>query len=72
MDMKRCFACGKKLGKNPARVDTMEDQFPFVWTECLKLIIKAGTEGYQPPQGGPKLYRLQGERLEYFQKFMQR
>ena len=55
----RCFACGKKLGKNPALVDTRDDQRVYVGRECYKLIVKAGELGYQPSRGGPRLYLLQ-------------
>jgi hypothetical protein len=53
-----CFACGRKLGKNPLRVDTRDDQTVFVGRECGKLVIAAGENGYQPPRGGPRLYPL--------------
>jgi hypothetical protein len=52
----KCYACGKKLGKNPALVDTRDEQLVYVGRECLKLIKQAGEQGYQPPQGGPRLY----------------
>lgn len=42
----KCFACGKKLGKNPALVDTRDDQLVFVGRECFKLIKEAGEAGY--------------------------
>lgn len=61
----RCFACGRKLGKKPHIVDTLEDQFPPVGSECFKLIEKAGTKGYQPSTGGPRLYLLTEERKRY-------
>ena len=51
----KCFACGRKLGKNPfVAVTEDEAQAVYVGSECYKLI---GPDGYQPPQGGPKLYR---------------
>jgi hypothetical protein len=56
MSNKRCFACDKKLGKNPALADTRDDQLVFVGTECYKYIKAAGELGYQPPKGGPKLW----------------
>ena len=55
-----CFAYGRKLGTNPALVDTRDDQFVFVGRECLKQIEKAGETGYQPPKGGPRLYTRKG------------
>lgn len=54
----RCFACGKPLGARPLAVDTRDDQIVSVGRECAKLILAAGTEGYQPPRGGPRLYPL--------------
>lgn len=54
-----CFACGRKLGKNPKLVDTRDDQTVFVGRECFKLIVTAGENGYQPPSGGPRLYLLE-------------
>ena len=54
----RCFACDRKLGRNPAIIDTRDGQTAFVGAECFKLIIKAGDSGWQPPKGGPKLYPI--------------
>lgn len=53
--MNKCFACNRKLGKNP-QVAITEDvaQLVYVGSECFKLI---GPAGYQPPLGGPRLYR---------------
>lgn len=57
MNGDKCFACGRKLGKIPAQAIT-EDyaQAVFVGLNCFKLIKAAGSRGYQPPLGGPKLY----------------
>lgn len=53
--MAKCFACDRKLGKNPNVAVTCDvAQVVQVGTECFKRI---GPEGYQPPLGGPKLYR---------------
>jgi len=57
----RCFACGKKLGKNPTLVDTRDAQLVYVGSECLKLILAAGEAGYQPPGIGPRLYPMRKE-----------
>lgn len=54
----KCFACDKRLGKNPKTADTRDDQIVFVGSECFKMIEKAGEAGYQPPKGGPRLYPL--------------
>ena len=51
----RCFACGRKLGRNPhVAVTEDEAQIVFVGSECYKNI---GLDGWKPPQGGPKLFR---------------
>ena len=59
-----CFVCGKKLGKNPRRVDTHEDQFPSVGVECYKIVKAAGAAGYQPPLGGPRVWVITEDRLQ--------
>lgn len=56
--MKHCFACGKRLGKSPTLVDTRDCQTVYVGRECAKLVQQAGEAGYQPPQGGPRLYPM--------------
>ena len=53
--MKRCFACDRKLGKNPHVAVTVDlAQTVYVGSECYKQI---GENGWQPPKGGPRLYR---------------
>lgn len=54
----RCFACDRRLGRNPALIDTRDGQTAFVGSECFKLIRAAGDAGWQPPKGGPRLYLL--------------
>jgi len=54
----RCFACGRKLGRSYALVDTRDDQLVYVGSECFKLVMQAGDAGYQPPLGGPRLYPI--------------
>lgn len=54
----QCFACGRRLGKSPVRVDTRDDQTVLVGRDCARLIRAAGEQGYHPPQGGPRLYPL--------------
>lgn len=51
--MKKCFACGRKLGRNPHKAVCEDEQIVDVGSECYKLI---GPYGYQL-QNGPKLYR---------------
>lgn len=53
----KCFACGRLL--RPGRVvnaDTHDAQVVIVGPECYRKIKAAGREGYQPPQGGPRLF----------------
>ena len=64
----RCYACDKPLGRNPATADTRDDQWVFVGRECYKQIIAAGTRGYQPPKGGPKLYPLTAAALAQYKE----
>lgn len=54
----RCYACNKPLGARPSFCLTSDDQGQFVGSECVKLILAAGDDGYQPPLGGPRLYPL--------------
>lgn len=54
----RCFACNRKLGKNPQQADTRDSQVVLVGSECYRLIVEAGELGYQPPKGGPRLYPI--------------
>jgi len=56
MKTTRCFACDRRLGKNPHHVSTSDGQSVAVGTECYK---KIGPNGYQPPTGGPRLYRAE-------------
>lgn len=64
--MKKCFACNKKLGKNPYLVDTRDDQLVNVGTECHKKILKVGDNGYKPKESYVKLYPLpEGWRIKY-------
>jgi len=67
--MRRCFACGRKLGNNPYPADTRDGQFVFVGSECYKLIKSAGGSGYQPPKGGPKLWLLSQKDLSQLNNF---
>jgi hypothetical protein len=56
--MHKCFACDRKLGRNPCLADTRDAQIVYVGSECFKLIKAAGEVGYQPPKGGPRLYLI--------------
>lgn len=59
----KCFACDRLLRK-PYRVRCEDEQFPFVGPECFKKVVKAGKDGYQPPKGGPRLFKISQELLE--------
>lgn len=60
----KCFACGKKLGKSPALVDTRDDQLVFVGRECFKLIAEAGEGGYMPKSGTRLFFPIPQAALE--------
>lgn len=59
MDNAVCFACGRRLGKNPLVVTCVDEQDVTVGRECAKAIQAAGAAGYQPPRGGPRLFLLE-------------
>ena len=54
----RCFACNRRLGNNPLLVTCADEQDVFVGSGCAGRIRRAGRDGWQPPQGGPRLYTL--------------
>jgi hypothetical protein len=55
----RCFACGRRLGeRTPRSADTRDGQWVYVGSECAKYIEAAGEDGWQPPRGGPRLFRM--------------
>ena len=54
MAQKRCFACDRRLGRNPNIAICEDEQSVFVGSECFKQI---GPSGWKPPMGGPRLYR---------------
>lgn len=58
----QCYACGKRLGKRAALVDTRDAQLVYVGRECFKLVKAAGDTGYQPSRGGPRLYLIREQR----------
>lgn len=55
---RKCFACDRKLGRNPALVTCSDAQDVLVGSECARLIMAGGVDGWQPPKGGPRLYAL--------------
>jgi hypothetical protein len=66
MSGERCFACDRKLGKNPALVRCADEQTVYVGRECFKLVKAAGTDGYLPPNGGPRLYLMDTPGLKQY------
>jgi hypothetical protein len=57
--LRLCYACDKKLGRNPALVMTGDGQTAFIGAGCLKEVVRAGADGWQSPKGG-RLFRLTG------------
>jgi len=55
----RCFACDRVLTTAAVRVRCRDDQQPFVGVCCARKIRRAGSNGYQPPKGGPTLFSLE-------------
>ena len=54
----KCFCCDRKLGKFPKLVDTRDGQIVYIGKRCWQSVQEAGSQGYQPALGGPKLYPL--------------
>ena len=54
-----CFACGRVLLMGGKQVDTRDGQSPMVGGDCYAKVESAGEAGYQPPQGGPRLWLIQ-------------
>lgn len=55
----KCFACGRPIiNAHGYLVGCSDDQDVGVGPECYRKISRAGEHGYQPPQGGPRLYVL--------------
>lgn len=59
----KCYACGRAFRPNThgrivfhGEALTIDGQRQFVGADCMKKIIAAGGDGYQPPRGGPRLY----------------
>jgi hypothetical protein len=55
----RCFACGRPMGQEHSRylADTRDGQVVWVGASCMSEILSAGEAGWQPPKGGPRLWR---------------
>lgn len=59
MTPEKCFACNRSLrGRKPHLVDTRDAQLVFVGPDCYEHVLAAGSRGYQPPRGGPRLYTI--------------
>lgn len=56
----QCFACQRAISPT-ARIETAWTSDPtsvHVGAECWKKICAGGTEGWQPPKGGPRLFQV--------------
>jgi hypothetical protein len=58
-----CFACDKKLGRNPALVMTDDGRTAFVGSDCIKHVVRGGAQGWLAPNG-VRLQRLTGEHTQ--------
>lgn len=52
-----CFACGRPLKANRQTAWTSDGVRVHVGPECRLQIRISGDKGYQPPKGGPRLFR---------------
>ncbi len=57
-DAEPCYSCGKPMKSERFTVYTADDggQIQYVGPECFRKIKAAGSAGFQPPLGGPRLY----------------
>lgn len=55
----KCFSCGQRLTMNVWAAITEDGQEVRVGQSCAKKIIAAGEAGYQPPKGGPRLFKYE-------------
>ncbi len=54
----KCYACNRAMWADRAHsVRTSDNQPQSVGPECFKHIERASPNGWQPPLGGPRLYR---------------
>jgi hypothetical protein len=54
----KCFACDRPLGRGYSVRLADDDHRPVtVGMDCFDHIAKAGAIGWQPPKGGPRLFR---------------
>lgn len=60
--MAKCYACDKPmqdfLQRHTHVVETEDGQRQRVGPDCFERIRSAGAIGYQPPLGGPRLFKL--------------
>lgn len=56
----KCFACNRPIQDPFLLARTKDGQTGFVGSDCFKKIYRADKEGYQPPLGGPLLFRIVG------------
>lgn len=64
-----CYACGRTVDmKGATRAVVLEDddgQHVFVGPRCFEHIRQAGTAGFQPARGGPRLFADAEARAAY-------
>ena len=53
VEVVKCFACDRHTS-NPQKATTSDGQVVYVGADCYR---KIGPDGWQPPMGGPRLYR---------------
>lgn len=55
----KCYACDKPLESLLHRhaVETEDGQRQYVGPDCFERVRVAGVIGYQPPLGGPRLFK---------------
>ena len=53
----KCFACGKRVGLHPHVGYTRDGQQVYIGRECWKHVEQSGDMGYQPPLGGPRIFK---------------
>lgn len=58
----KCYACDKPMQEfmrsQTFTVETEDGQRQFVGPDCFERIRTAGAIGYQPPLGGPRLFKI--------------
>lgn len=56
-EREKCFACNRHIIADKQTAMTGDGQSVYVGPDCYRKIEQAGAAGYQPPLGGPRLFR---------------